>query len=68
VLRGYLWFFVLGQTLLGERLYVYWLEVRSLPEVLAHPLLGRAQQATLLDLFTDHQAEVKARPFSIRLL
>ena len=68
MLRGDLWFFALGQALLSERSYVYRLEVRSLPEVLTDPLLGRIQQATLLDLFTDHDTEVNTRPFSIRLL
>jgi hypothetical protein len=68
MLRGYLWFFVIGQALLGECPDVHRLEVRSLPQILAHPFLGRVQQGTLLDFFADHDAEVNAGSFPLRLL
>lgn len=56
---------LLRQALLCERFDCHRLDIRSLPEVLAHPLLCRLQQGALVDLFTDPNAEVNARPRSI---
>jgi hypothetical protein len=68
MLRGHLLFFLLRQALVRDRFSVYRLDVRALPQVLAHPLLGRAQERAFLDLFTNHDTELDTRPLSVKLL